>query len=74
MAEEEFGLISEGPITLPCDSTSMEYAISILQRHANGDLEKALIVSLDSCRYSVSSSKLQQDYNNKDQQYLISSF
>ncbi|KAL2936943.1 Auxin-responsive protein SAUR62 [Bienertia sinuspersici] len=41
MAEEEFGLMSEGPITLPCDSSFMEYAISILQRHASEALEKA---------------------------------
>ncbi|XP_021773009.1 auxin-responsive protein SAUR67-like [Chenopodium quinoa] len=72
MAEEEFGLISEGPLTLPCDSTFMEYAMSILQRHANEDLVRAVIMSLDSCRSSSSSSNMQQGYNNN--QFLISSF
>ncbi|KAL8158842.1 hypothetical protein V2J09_000379 [Rumex salicifolius] len=28
MAEEEFGLASDGPITLPCDSVLFEYALS----------------------------------------------
>ncbi|CAO2813691.1 unnamed protein product [Amaranthus hypochondriacus] len=69
MAEEEFGLISEGAITLPCDSTSMEYALSILQRQASEYLEKAIILSLKSCRSSLLSSTLQHD-----QPLLISSF
>ena len=33
MAEEEFGVAASGPIVLPCDSTFMEYAISMIQRH-----------------------------------------
>ncbi|KAI3922475.1 hypothetical protein MKX01_006164 [Papaver californicum] len=32
MSEEEFGLPGDKPITLPCDSIFMEYAISFLQR------------------------------------------
>ncbi|KNA14554.1 hypothetical protein SOVF_106380, partial [Spinacia oleracea] len=43
MAEEEFGVESSGPITLPCDSSFMEYTISVIQRHVAKDLEKALI-------------------------------
>jgi auxin responsive protein len=72
MAEEEFGLISDGPITLPCDSTSMEYVLSILQQHASENLEKAIILSLKSCCSSLLSSTLQHDHRN--QQLLISSF
>ncbi|MBA0586800.1 hypothetical protein Gorai_017524 [Gossypium raimondii] len=32
MSEEEFGLPSDGPITLPCDSVAMNYILSLLQR------------------------------------------
>uniref|UniRef100_A0A803LG59 Small auxin up regulated protein n=1 Tax=Chenopodium quinoa TaxID=63459 RepID=A0A803LG59_CHEQI len=44
IAEEEFGVTSSGPITLPCDSKFMEYAISMIQRCVTEDLEKALII------------------------------
>ncbi|KAL2936950.1 Auxin-responsive protein SAUR64 [Bienertia sinuspersici] len=53
LAEEEFGIASSRPIVLPCDSTFMEYAISMIQRHVAQDLEKALIISIGSCSYSV---------------------
>ncbi|XP_021773018.1 auxin-responsive protein SAUR67-like [Chenopodium quinoa] len=72
MAEEEFGLSSDGPITLPCDSIFMEHAISILQRQGNEDLEKALILSLVSYHSSLSLSDLKQE--NTKQQLLICSF
>ncbi|XP_021773006.1 auxin-responsive protein SAUR67-like [Chenopodium quinoa] len=71
MAEEEFGL-SDGHITLPCDSTFMKYAISILQRHTAKDFEKALILSLSNTCHSTSLSCLQQQQNS--QHLLIHSF
>ncbi|XP_021848517.1 auxin-responsive protein SAUR66-like [Spinacia oleracea] len=71
IAEEEFGLTSSGPITLPCDSSFMEYAISMIQRRVAEDLEKALIMSLASCRY-FSVSHEHQDQTNSH--LLISSF
>ncbi|KAF8027676.1 hypothetical protein BT93_E0553 [Corymbia citriodora subsp. variegata] len=37
MSEEEFGLSSDGPITMPCDATSMEYIVSLVQRHIAKD-------------------------------------
>ncbi|KAL2936945.1 Auxin-responsive protein SAUR66 [Bienertia sinuspersici] len=73
MAEEEFGLTSDGPITLPCDSTFMEYAISVLQRHATKDFESAFILSLGTCKFASSSSScIQQE--QIDQQLLIQIF
>ncbi|KNA16394.1 hypothetical protein SOVF_089570 [Spinacia oleracea] len=71
IAEEEFGLTSTGPITLPCDSSFMEYTISIIQRRVAEDLGKALIMSLASCRYSSVTHEYQDQTNS---QVLISSF
>uniref|UniRef100_A0A803LG61 Uncharacterized protein n=2 Tax=Chenopodium quinoa TaxID=63459 RepID=A0A803LG61_CHEQI len=71
IAEEEFGVSSSGPIMLPCDSVFMEYAISMIQRHVAEDLEKALIMSLDNCRYPSLSHENQQHIS---QQLLICSF
>ncbi|KAJ9704637.1 hypothetical protein PVL29_002946 [Vitis rotundifolia] len=48
MSEEEFGIQSDGPITLPCDSVFMDYVISFIQRGVAKDLERALILSLAS--------------------------
>ncbi|XP_039127677.1 auxin-responsive protein SAUR64-like [Dioscorea cayenensis subsp. rotundata] len=45
MSEEEFGLPSDGPITLPCDSVFMEYLLSLLRRRVSKDVEKALFQS-----------------------------
>ncbi|KAK6792069.1 hypothetical protein RDI58_011150 [Solanum bulbocastanum] len=56
MTEEEFGLPSGGPITLPCDSALMSYIISLIKRGvAAGDLHKVLLFSLPSCCCSTSS-------------------
>ncbi|KAK9690667.1 hypothetical protein RND81_09G145200 [Saponaria officinalis] len=68
MAEEEYGITASGPITLPCDSSLIEYAISMIQKHLAKDLESALIASLASCRY------LSVDQEQIIQQFLISSF
>ncbi|KAK9271235.1 hypothetical protein L1049_026825 [Liquidambar formosana] len=46
MSEEEFGLPATGPITLPCDAAYVEYVISLIQRHASEDLQKALLISM----------------------------
>ncbi|KMT01292.1 hypothetical protein BVRB_9g213080 [Beta vulgaris subsp. vulgaris] len=56
IAEEEYGVPSSGPIMLPCDSNFMDYAISMIQRSVTEDMEKALVMSLASCRYSSLSS------------------
>ncbi|KAL2936947.1 Auxin-responsive protein SAUR66 [Bienertia sinuspersici] len=70
MAEEEFGVSNSGPIMLPCNSDFMDYAISMIQRHAAEDLEKALIMSLNTCRYS----SLSNDQHEQNQQLFVSSF
>nr|DAD46628.1 TPA_asm: hypothetical protein HUJ06_016565 [Nelumbo nucifera] len=60
MSEEVFGLPSDGPITLPCDSTFAEYIISMVQRLPSRELEKALIMTLPISRCSLSSSLHQE--------------
>ncbi|PHT31114.1 Auxin-responsive protein SAUR67 [Capsicum baccatum] len=67
-SEEEFGLSSSGPITLPCDSSFMDYIISLIKKGvAAGGLHKALLLSIPSCCCSTSS--LQQESQN--QQLLV---
>ena len=65
MVEEEFGVAASGPIVLPCDSSSMEYAMSIIQRHVAEDLEKALIMTLITCSYSASSNDIHKQDNHQ---------
>ncbi|KAH0683217.1 hypothetical protein KY290_021806 [Solanum tuberosum] len=56
ISEEEFGLPSGGPITLPCDSAFMRYIISLIKKGvAAGDLHKAVLLSIPSCCCSTSS-------------------
>ncbi|PHT31364.1 Auxin-responsive protein SAUR64 [Capsicum baccatum] len=56
MSEEEFGLPSDGPITLPCDSSFMDYIISLIKKGiAAEDLHNALLLSIPSCCCSTSS-------------------
>ncbi|KAL3730942.1 hypothetical protein ACJRO7_027893 [Eucalyptus globulus] len=43
MSKEEFGLSSDGPVTMPCDAASMEYILSLVQRRIAKDIEKALL-------------------------------
>ncbi|PSS17984.1 Auxin-responsive protein [Actinidia chinensis var. chinensis] len=45
---KEFGLPSDGPITLPCDSVFMEYVILLIQRGVAINLEKALLATVSS--------------------------
>ncbi|XP_019157565.1 PREDICTED: auxin-responsive protein SAUR67-like [Ipomoea nil] len=52
MSEEEFGLPSNGPITLPCDAVFMDYIISLLSQGLSRELENALLVSVTSHRCS----------------------
>ena len=52
MSEEEFGLPSDGPITLPCDSVVMNYIVSLMERGLDKDLERAVLNSITSYRCS----------------------
>ncbi|XVE95867.1 hypothetical protein REPUB_Repub02eG0171300 [Reevesia pubescens] len=47
MSEEEFGLSSDGPLLLPCDSESMNYIVLLIQRGLAKNLEKAVLISLN---------------------------
>ncbi|XP_008781251.1 auxin-responsive protein SAUR64-like [Phoenix dactylifera] len=55
MSEEEFGLPSNGPITLPCDAASMEYIVSLLQSRVSTDVERAVVASIAKSRCTTSS-------------------
>ena len=46
MSEEEFGLPRDGPITLPCDTASHDYVLSVLQGNVSAEIEKAVLVLL----------------------------
>nr|GLL25757.1 auxin-responsive protein SAUR68-like [Ipomoea trifida]GMC80557.1 auxin-responsive protein SAUR68-like [Ipomoea batatas] len=59
MSEEEFGLPSDGPITLPCDAVFMDYIISLLSRGLSRELESALLISVTS--HQCSSASLHQE-------------
>ncbi|PSS21795.1 Auxin-responsive protein [Actinidia chinensis var. chinensis] len=71
MAEEEYGLQSDAPITLPCDAVFMKYAVSLIGRQVDKDLEKALLLSITRGR-CLSSSYLQRGQTH--QQLPICSF
>ncbi|XP_057993036.1 auxin-responsive protein SAUR68-like [Hevea brasiliensis] len=45
MSEEDFGLPSEGPIIMPCDSIIMQYILSIIKTGLAKELKKALLNS-----------------------------
>ncbi|CAN4126896.1 unnamed protein product [Withania somnifera] len=52
MSEEEFGLPSDGSITLPCVALFMNYIISLIERGVAADLQNALLISVASSRGS----------------------
>jgi|UniRef100_A0A2N9ETY6 hypothetical protein len=68
MSEEEFGISSEGPITLPCDAVFMNYVVLLIQRGAVKDLEKALVNSIATSSCLLASS-LHQEHTSK--QFLV---
>ncbi|KAE8724753.1 putative SAUR-like auxin-responsive protein family [Hibiscus syriacus] len=64
LAEEEFGLPSDGHLILPCDANFMEYVIDLIKRKPSKEVEKALIMSVSSGR--CSSSYLYQQEMSQD--------
>ncbi|KAK1370397.1 auxin-responsive protein SAUR67-like [Heracleum sosnowskyi] len=72
LAEEEYGMPSDGPITLPCDEAFVVYAISVIERHATTDMEKALLKSITT-DYCVLSSNIHKEHT-PHQQLLVCSF
>ncbi|XWS40252.1 hypothetical protein CRYUN_Cryun18bG0124500 [Craigia yunnanensis] len=71
LAEDEFGLPSNGHLTLLCDASFMEYVIGLIKRKASKEVEKALIVSVISGRCLSSPYLYQQETS---QQFPIWSF
>ncbi|KAL1218782.1 Auxin-responsive protein SAUR67 [Cardamine amara subsp. amara] len=69
ISEEEFGLPTGGPITLPFDSVFVEYLIKLIQRRMDGDTEKALLMSISSATCFLQCSS--QQHNNATQQLLV---
>ncbi|XP_027361326.1 auxin-responsive protein SAUR68-like [Abrus precatorius] len=70
-SEEEFGLPSNGPITLPCDSVFLDYVISLVQERIPEDVEKALIASMAACHHEASSS---HDLRQSKENFIIYGF
>ncbi|XP_020254780.1 auxin-responsive protein SAUR68-like [Asparagus officinalis] len=57
MSEDEFGLPSDGPITLPCDAVFMEFALSLLRRRGSKAMDRVLLDSVfKHCQSPCSSS------------------
>jgi Auxin responsive protein len=46
LSEEEFGYTIDGPITLPCEATVMEYALGLVKRGVSEEVERALLSSV----------------------------
>ncbi|KAK2982201.1 hypothetical protein RJ640_024946 [Escallonia rubra] len=47
MSEEEFGLPGDSPVTLPCDTSLMEYIIFLIRLGVAEGVEKALLMCSD---------------------------
>lgn len=54
LAEEVFGLPTDGRITLPCDAEFLQYVISSLKRRASKEVEKELLSFISTSRCSQS--------------------
>ena len=53
MSQEEFGFMSDGRITLPCDAAVMEYAMCLLRKGSSAEVEKAFLSTMAvSCHYA----------------------
>lgn len=69
---EEFGIPTEGPITLPFDSTFLEYLIKLIKRRMDEDTENALITAISSARCSSQCSlQLQEHSSSSTQRSLV---
>ncbi|ESQ33929.1 hypothetical protein EUTSA_v10009531mg, partial [Eutrema salsugineum] len=67
ISEEEFGLSTGGPITLPFDSVFLEYLIKLIQQRMDGETEKALLMSISSTKCSLQ----QQEEQSSTSQHLL---
>ncbi|KAK0582659.1 hypothetical protein LWI29_028243 [Acer saccharum] len=71
MSEEESGLPSSGPITLPCNAVFMEYAVSLIKGCVDRHLQEALVMSIARSRCSLWSHSLH--HGQISQPLLVSS-
>ncbi|KAK7312191.1 hypothetical protein VNO77_35875 [Canavalia gladiata] len=55
LAEEEYGLSSNVPLTLPCEGTIIEYVIMLIHRNVAKDLEEAVLMSIATrrCQFNL---------------------
>ncbi|KAL9258232.1 Auxin-responsive protein SAUR66-like protein [Drosera capensis] len=70
-AEEHFGSLRDGPITLPCSGLLMEYVLCLMQRDGAEAQKKAMIMSMAKGSW-LSSSQLPQGQNNMHQMLICS--
>ncbi|EMS63512.1 hypothetical protein TRIUR3_03844 [Triticum urartu] len=71
MSQEEFGFTSDGRITLPCDTTMMEYVMCLLRREASQDVERALLSSIVTTCHRPS--RVMQPPSGLNQQFTVHS-
>ncbi|KAH7518319.1 hypothetical protein FEM48_Zijuj09G0158800 [Ziziphus jujuba var. spinosa] len=72
IAEEEFGLPRDGPITLPCDASQLECIVASIRQRNSEDSDKVLVLSKASGRCSSFSYSHQETISR--QLRLICSF
>ncbi|KAJ4715903.1 Auxin-responsive protein [Melia azedarach] len=72
ISEEEFGLPSNGPITLPFDALVMEYAVSLIKNCVDENIEAALLTSIASIRCSSSHNSVLDNQINSPQLIICS--
>ena len=63
LAEDEYGLPSNGPLILPCEAVILEYVISLMRQNVRKEVEKALMLSIANRRCS-STMHLHQEVTN----------
>ncbi|XP_052194283.1 auxin-responsive protein SAUR68-like [Diospyros lotus] len=74
LSEEEFGLPSDGPITLPCDAAFMEYVVSLIPRRTSKEMQEALLASIANNGKCSMSHSLLHHQQKPSQQSLLCSF
>ncbi|XP_031283015.1 auxin-responsive protein SAUR68-like [Pistacia vera] len=62
VSEEEFGISSDGPITLACDAVSMDYTVSLIKHGADKGSEKAFIDYITASHCTSSSATFLQEF------------
>lgn len=71
MAEEEFGLPCDGPITIPLDAVIMDYLVSLIKRGATKNIERDLLLSVAASRCSSSYNSLHHQETIVNHQLLL---